>query len=126
MPSGQAVHAAAAAAAAYEPAAQAVQEEEPAAAANVPAAQSWQVEAPGSENRPAGQAEHAAAPVAAYFPAAHCVQPEAAAVPPPNTVPANPGAQTVHSATDALAFFEPAVKMPTGQAVQAAAPPSAA
>ena len=126
MPSGQAVHAAAAANSAYEPAAQAVQEGEPAAAANVPAAQSWQVEAPGSENRPAGQVEHSAAPVAAYFPAAHCVQPDAAAVPPLTTEPANPGAQTVHSATDELAFFEPAVKMPTGQAVQAAVLPPAA
>jgi len=67
---------------------------------------------------PRGQLEHEAAPAAEKRPAAHGLQPAAAAVPAPETTPAQPGAQIVQAETAALPAAEPVVKMPAGQAAQ--------
>ena len=73
---------------------------------------------PGAVPMPRGQLAHEAAPAAEKRPAAHGLQPAAAAVPAPETVPAQPGAQIVQAETAALPAAAPVVKMPAGQAAQ--------
>ena len=58
---------------------------------------------------PIGQAVQLAELAATYEPTAHVVQPAAAAVPLPVTVPAEPGAQIVHAVTSELPAAEPVV-----------------
>ena len=91
---------------------------------------------------PAGHAVQLASPAAAYEPAAQTEQPATLAVPGPETEPAgqaaqpaalpgletapkNPRPHTVHAATEVAPVAAPAVVMPRGQAVQAAAPAEA-
>ena len=62
------------------------------------------------------------APAAAKLAPEQLEQPAAFTVPAPVTEPENPGAQMVHAATDVLPVAEPVVYVPTGQAVQLAAP----
>ena len=62
-----------------------------------------------SVETPVGQLVHEAAPAAAYWPAGQAAQPAALAEPPPETVPAKPGAQMVQAETDVLPSAEPVV-----------------
>ena len=58
------------------------------------------------------------------MPAAQIEQPAASGVPGLVTVPAKPGAQSVHALTDEPPATPPVVVMPAGQGVQDAAPPA--
>lgn len=71
---------------------------------------------------PGGHAEQLDALAAAYEHVEHVAQPAALGVPPFTTAPANPGAQMLQAATDALAMV--AVQIPVGHTVQLAAPPA--
>ena len=67
---------------------------------------------------PVGSGEHATAPASEKVPALQAAQPAEEAVPGLVTVPAKPGAQIVHAATEVLLVCDAVVVMPEGQLVQ--------